>query len=756
MQSPDAKLNSRTTLERLSKSASLRSSEVPPKGSFLSDIVQVCSENGYALHHFTSDDPNVVLLGDYHPDNSSWCTERLESILQRVVRAGDTVFLEGAEGEVIYDMFNMTESAIYGIRDLLKRLRVPSYFNDSDNLIGRLEKLKTLLPEDYRTLDPGAASVVTEWHRLHDERDTIMVEGFFGLKRHQGHRYQIVGLAHLIAGTIPDKLTEAGLSYALFLPTQIPSEQDVAAHRAASRALSAESIDQQIPAILALRKYPTRSAQRNLVAALDDQKAAVRRYAAQALGTQGSVHSIVPLLKSARDPDELVRWTVHRALARFSDPRIEELAGRYLKSSKNPQWSYAALLMHERVYPSLQPLIEAGMKKRSPFVRSLATRLASRYSKIDPMQVRDLLDDENPAVREEAGRFLAARVGRAELSERQADSMPTHFGIRQLGSLQDSDAVRGSLWGVFIGDARGAPVESFTLERIRREFGEVRGYVSVPSNRYRTLPPGSHTDDGEMTLAMMASLTKNKGFSAMALSADFGQIAQSIDDDFSLNCGYGYAALMALREIYAGVNWRFSGNNSEGCGAAMRIAPLAAFETLDPESIIEQAQITHQNSVAIGSAMAMAKAIHGAYMLAPGFNRDRYIDNIADFCSQVSPAMAWEVRNLRTLLDEDATDVLERLPLGPEKHYRKGKGALAVIPAAIYCFLKSPEDFESTVTMGVNTSGDSDSIASMAGAISGAYNGYARIPQPLISGLHERKRIEVAIDRFVLWHAGRV
>ena len=48
---------------------------------------------------------------------------------------------------------------------------------------------------------------------------------------------------------------------------------------------------------------------------------------------------------------------------------------------------------------------------------------------------------------------------------------------------------------------------------------------------------------------------------------------------------------------------------------------------------------------------------------------------------------------------------------------------------ALYCFLRNPEDYKKTVLMATNIDGDSDSVASIAGQISGAYNGISAIPQ---------------------------
>ena len=59
-----------------------------------------------------------------------------------------------------------------------------------------------------------------------------------------------------------------------------------------------------------------------------------------------------------------------------------------------------------------------------------------------------------------------------------------------------------------------------------------------------------------------------------------------------------------------------------------------------------------------------------------------------------------------------------------------GEGWVAeeAVASALYAFWRTPTDFARTVCTAANTDGDSDSIASIAGGISGAFNGRAAIP----------------------------
>jgi ADP-ribosylglycohydrolase len=70
-------------------------------------------------------------------------------------------------------------------------------------------------------------------------------------------------------------------------------------------------------------------------------------------------------------------------------------------------------------------------------------------------------------------------------------------------------------------------------------------------------------------------------------------------------------------------------------------------------------------------------------------------------------------------------------------HIGEGWVVEEAVLMALYCFLKSPEDFLATIRRGANTQGDSDSIACIAGGISGAYLGIGALPPAWIGRLEK-------------------
>ncbi len=73
-----------------------------------------------------------------------------------------------------------------------------------------------------------------------------------------------------------------------------------------------------------------------------------------------------------------------------------------------------------------------------------------------------------------------------------------------------------------------------------------------------------------------------------------------------------------------------------------------------------------------------------------------------------------------------------------------GEEALAL---ALYCFLRYPESYEKVVKRGANTNGDSDSIACIAGAISGVYLNSETIPKDWIKRIEKTEYLDDLANR---------
>lgn len=295
-------------------------------------------------------------------------------------------------------------------------------------------------------------------------------------------------------------------------------------------------------------------------------------------------------------------------------------------------------------------------------------------------------------------------------------------------------AIEGCLMGLAIGDALGYPSEFRCRKDILAAFGPqgITDFVSIsdpvwppqPADDVPQHPPGTFSDDTQLSLAVAESLIA-AGDSEIEdlmgqMCSRFISWHQSKENDRYP----GMATMLGCKKLANGIPWRKAGNiNSKGCGSAMRAAPIGLFYGENHPQLLEVARAsslpTHQHPAAIESAAAVALLVSLA--LSKRTPKQMY-EAIMRECKPRSKDFANCLSKLPTLLDAAPEMVLAKNGLG------EGWIAEEAVASALYCFWKSPMDYEQTVLTAANTDGDSDSIACIAGAISGAFNGVNAIP----------------------------
>ncbi len=162
-----------------------------------------------------------------------------------------------------------------------------------------------------------------------------------------------------------------------------------------------------------------------------------------------------------------------------------------------------------------------------------------------------------------------------------------------------------------------------------------------------------------------------------------------------------------------------------GCGSAMRTGPIGLYFWNDEARLIGVARassvLTHRHPTAQASAAAAALLVAWAVR---GDDPARYPERLSSIMGKMDGGhpVAELVERIPDVLARHPDEVLCDGVLGESW---VGHEAVA---SALYCVCRSPGNYRQTVITGANTVGDSDSIACIAGAISGAYNGLDGIP----------------------------
>uniref|UniRef100_A0A8C5LXF8 ADP-ribosylhydrolase ARH3 n=1 Tax=Leptobrachium leishanense TaxID=445787 RepID=A0A8C5LXF8_9ANUR len=306
---------------------------------------------------------------------------------------------------------------------------------------------------------------------------------------------------------------------------------------------------------------------------------------------------------------------------------------------------------------------------------------------------------------------------------------------------------RGALLGALLGDCLGAVFEGYSVLNAGKvcQFLERLGKVKQDTLVY--------TDDTAMARSVIQSLLAQKDFDARDLAERFAREYKKNPDR-----GYGMSVIHVFEKLDSGeyndvftpAKEQFDGNGSYGNGAAMRVVGIPlAYPCI--QDIIQFAkcsgQLTHASSLGYNGAILQALAVH--YALQGQQSKDTFLQHLLGHMKEVeSDEKSCADARLLELAEYPFWSKLNKIKefLSKENVSRKeilkelgnGIAALESVPTAIYSFLRCmdpvaelPQEYnglQRTISFCISLGGDTDTIATMAGAIAGAYYGEEQVP----------------------------
>lgn len=343
-----------------------------------------------------------------------------------------------------------------------------------------------------------------------------------------------------------------------------------------------------------------------------------------------------------------------------------------------------------------------------------------------------------------------------------------------MNSLREKKVINSALWAA-AGDAIGWISELTDENGLKRRIGsnyllkplnwqrKIGGYSGVTVN----LPAGTYSDDTQLRLAVSRSIRSNGEFDAES----FAKIELPVWLSYALGAGRA-TKLAATNLIRKDTNWfsNFYKNNnieytqSGGNGTSMRIQPHVwcsrnLSERFYLPSVIKDSLITHGHLLAVCGAVLHADALQYALLNgkpAGPVDLEKFIDDfsfIPDVINGIYELKNFWLPNWEAISGNNIHVEIERIrvesrayltnaidsasiyaepsekyrsaiaALECDKESRRGTATNTAIASSLLCyFFKNSTPYEA-ITSCVNYFGtDTDSIASMAGAILGCYS----------------------------------
>jgi ADP-ribosyl-[dinitrogen reductase] hydrolase len=341
------------------------------------------------------------------------------------------------------------------------------------------------------------------------------------------------------------------------------------------------------------------------------------------------------------------------------------------------------------------------------------------------------------------------------------------------------ERIKGSLLGLAWGDIFGCPVEGWRKPEIIQTYGVYRQlpdkYPSqIPPKRKKRLRPlGLHSDDTQQSLALIYTCLQPEGWKKEVWSE---VLVKGLTQQAWRGTGRNFTA--ALHRLKKGIKPEKAGSPSSGMGAAMRVGPLGALFWHPSQkghylqAMIESTLVTHADQLAAVFAAVVGyvvrlfvqgKTVSEVWQELPTFaeEAEEYTRQLAtqgwniaqadrNLISQtLMKAVHWielPLEEMRLKISEHARPYLRE---GfTRAHPNQGFVLLGGLHALLMASREGLTPQEALQSI-INEGFDTDTVASIAGAILGARAGMDWIPKHLFC---DRERILAYADALCHGH----
>lgn len=321
------------------------------------------------------------------------------------------------------------------------------------------------------------------------------------------------------------------------------------------------------------------------------------------------------------------------------------------------------------------------------------------------------------------------------------------------------DRILGGLIGAGAGDAMGAATEARTKEQIEEYFGhKVVDFETPPMDTFGAgNVPGQVTDDFSLAYFVARHIVDNGGV-VDEKAVQEGLIDWSEHPKF-FDRFAGPTTRLAIR--------RFKGEQIEESGgvklvtrqatngAAMKIAPIGLINVGNIGRAVKEAvtvtMVTHDNYLAISGACAVAAGISRAAMedadLYKVLQAGLYGAKEGEYIGrQVARDVAGPsvVRRMEMAVDIGLSDkTLEEKIVLIGQCIGTGLHISEAVPSAFGLFAASKGNALDSIISAVNVGYDTDTVATMSGALGGALEGAEAFPQHFLPTLEKANGLEI-------------
>ena len=341
-----------------------------------------------------------------------------------------------------------------------------------------------------------------------------------------------------------------------------------------------------------------------------------------------------------------------------------------------------------------------------------------------------------------------------------------------------ADRAVGCLAGAAVGDALGGATEGWESHEISDHFGGWVDGVVESIRRARGIEKpfspfhkgdGHVTDDTLMTRVLVHAYDVKRDH-LDAYDLELLMLPEIVDrptwipelgrEDILYHRLFLAEKWLVLKLRYGNADPRDAGvGNIVNCGAAMYVAPVGIANAGDPLGAYTEAlDLTAAHQSSYGREAAGVMAACAAEALRPGASVDNVVETALRLAKDGTRAAIEAVVETAAGLDGWRAGGLEQLRAtfvpydsvgvvyaAPDRDARTPSRLHSIeeLPIALGLLVATGGDYVETVLGGVNYGRDSDSIASMGGALAGALGGVGALRRDWVDEVSAASRIDI-------------
>jgi len=299
------------------------------------------------------------------------------------------------------------------------------------------------------------------------------------------------------------------------------------------------------------------------------------------------------------------------------------------------------------------------------------------------------------------------------------------------------DSALGALYGLALGDALGMPTQLMSRQAIADRYGSLRGFEPADADHpiAAGMAAASVTDDTEQAFLVARLLVEGDGhIDGRIFARELVRWEDRMRAKGSLDL-LGPSTKRAVEAVIEGESVDESGRYGTTNGAAMRVTPVGiAVDSSDLSDLVDRVEevsrVSHNTGVAIAAASAVATVVSAAIDGAGATNAIGLAVDAARLGAERGFWVASADVGARIELARGLVD-----PADPDRSLTRIYEAIGTslasqesVPAAFGILALYPDDPWEACLAAASLGGDSDTVAAMVGAMSGAIYGVNAFP----------------------------